>query len=432
MHAERMRSEGVKTLKGRKLYIPRMPYGGAKLMAAVFRSIGIDAEPVPPSDERTRELGRKYTGGDECYPEQVTLGDFLKIAERPDFDPSKTAFFMATSTGPCRFGQYVHYQRKVFRELGYGDVMFFSPSSSDAYEGLAEGKRELMRTGWWAVVSSDILMKMLLKTRPYELNKGDTDRVYEESLEDVSRVLEKQDMPPRRKLGELVDALTKARDKFRAIPADYDPEVPLIGVVGEIFCRLNTFSNEDLVRKIEEGGGECWLSDVSEWIWYTNSEQRRKLIASGKRLSLEMFGFKVKVFVQKRDEEKLLEPFKEEFRGYEEPDVEEVLEYARPYLPYYGALGEMVLSVGKAVYLYHKGADGIVDISPFSCMNGIVCEAVYPDVSRDHDGIPIRTFYFDGTQTEIERDVGIFLELARAYKRRKRVRRVYPSYFKAA
>ena len=72
----------------------------------------------------------------------------------------------------------------------------------------------------------------------------------------------------------------------------------------------------------------------------------------------------------------------------------------------------MVLSTGRAVYLYDKGADGIIDISPFTCMNGIVTEAVYPRVSRDHDDIPIRVFYFDGTQSDLERDVGIFLELA--------------------
>jgi len=42
----------------------------------------------------------------------------------------------------------------------------------------------------------------------------------------------------------------------------------------------------------------------------------------------------------------------------------------------------MVLNVGKAVYLAKKGAAGIIDISPFTCMNGIVCEAIYPNEPR--------------------------------------------------
>jgi predicted nucleotide-binding protein (sugar kinase/HSP70/actin superfamily) len=98
-----------------------------------------------------------------------------------------------------------------------------------------------------------------------------------------------------------------------------------------------------------------------------------------------------------------------------------VLSRSMPYLPYTGALGEMVLSVGKAIYLHDKGACGIADISPFSCMNGIVCEAVYPKVSADHNGIPIRAFYFDGTQKMVDQEVDIFMELARNYQRKRRL-----------
>ena len=89
----------------------------------------------------------------------------------------------------------------------------------------------------------------------------------------------------------------------------------------------------------------------------------------------------------------------------------------------------MTLSVGKAVYLYTKGADGIIDISPFTCMNGIVSEAVYPAISADHDDMPIRSLYFDKANANIERDLEIFLDLAHAYQRRKRRPRVYPDFF---
>ncbi|HET6494569.1 MAG TPA: hypothetical protein VFH61_04285, partial [Thermoleophilia bacterium] len=134
--------------------------------------------------------------------------------------------------------------------------------------------------------------------------------------------------------------------------------------------------------------------------------------------------------VMRSDEHTLYAPFKDDFVGYEEPgDVDEVLDMSFPYLPHTGSLGEMVLSSGKAVYLYGKGADGIMDISPFSCMNGIVTEAVYPRLQKDLGNMPIRTFYFDGTQGDLERDVGIFLELANTYRRRKQKSRVYPSCF---
>ena len=62
-------------------------------------------------------------------------------------------------------------------------------------------------------------------------------------------------------------------------------------------------------------------------------------------------------------------------------------------------------------------------------MNGIVTEAVYPVVQRDLDGIPVRTFYFDGTQSDLGRDVGIFMELATTYQRRKKTARRFPAAF---
>ena len=131
-------------------------------------------------------------------------------------------------------------------------------------------------------------------------------------------------------------------------------------------------------------------------------------------------GAKIRNVFQKRDEHALVSLFREDFAGHEEPeDFGDILRNAEPYLPAEGASGEMVVNIGKAVYFAQKGLDGVIDISPFTCMNGIICEAIYPRVSRDNGGIPIRNFYFDGTQSDLERDVGIFLELARNYRSRK-------------
>ena len=425
-----MKDKAEFDLRGRKVYIPRMTHSGAVAFAAAFRSVGIDADVPPDSNERTLELGRKFTSGDECYPEQVTLGDLLLVTEMEGFRPERTAFFMPIAKGPCRFGQYGPLLRKILDDQGLHDVMVLSPSSENSYDGVGEHATDLMRTGWRALVAADILRKMLLKTRPYELHPGDTDAAHTQSLEELCSATEQQEVSHKRRLTDMADALIRARDRFRGIPANYDRERPLIGVVGEIFCRLNRFSNEELIRKIEEFGGECWLSDISEWLWYTNNEQLTNLRHDGKRFSTDMAVAKLKMWIQRRDEHALLAPFHEDFRGYEEPhDIHIVLDNSVPYLPYWGVLGEMVLSIGKTIYLHDKGADGIVDISPFTCMNGITSEAIYPKVSREHDGIPIRNFYFDGTQSDLDRDVGIFIELARSYRRRKTKERVYPFTF---
>jgi predicted nucleotide-binding protein (sugar kinase/HSP70/actin superfamily) len=416
-------------LSGKTVYIPTMAEGGPEAFAAAFRWLGVQAQVTPPSDERTRELGAKYTTGDECYPAKVTVGDFLRVIEQPGFDPDHAAFFMPTADGPCRFGQYAPFLRKILRDAGYGSIQVLSPSSQDGYGDLGDIATAFLRVGWRALVCADTLHRALLKTRPYETVPGAADCAFQESLEDVCKTIETSCADAACQLQTLVEAMQRARERFQRVPALYDREVPLIGVVGEIFCRLNTFSNEDLIRKLEGYGAEAWLSHIAEWVEYANNEQKRKLRLHGREISLEMVGTFVRSHIQHSDERALMAPFEDDFVGYEEPPIEEILELAWPYLPTGGALGEMVLSVGKAAYLAKQGADGIIDISPFTCMNGIVSEAIYPKLSKDYGGIPIRNFYFDGTQSDLDRDLGIYMELARSYREKKPFQRRYPAYF---
>jgi predicted nucleotide-binding protein (sugar kinase/HSP70/actin superfamily) len=404
-------------LTAKRIYIPPMAYGSARAFAAAFRAIGLDAEPTPPSDHRTRELGAKYTSGDECYPAKVTVGDFMRLLEKPDTDPARVALFMPTAEGPCRFGQYAPYLRHILDTSGYRSVEILSPTSRNAYQGLGGLSKPFVRTGWRALLCADLLEKMQLICRPYEVQRGDTEAVYEESLADLCTTLESTPVDPGVQLQSLRDCMVRGRDRFRKLSLNRRP-LPVIGIVGEIFCRLNTFSNENLVRCLEGYGAEAWVSDIVEWIWYTNSEHFRKLQLAGRIWTTEALGAWIRKRVQKHDEHVLVAPFAEDFKGREEPDIYEILECARPYLPREGAFGEMVLNVGKVVYLARKGAAGVIDISPFTCMNGIVCEAIYPRISRDLGGLPIRNFYFDGTQSDLDRDLGVYMELARSYQKR--------------
>jgi predicted nucleotide-binding protein (sugar kinase/HSP70/actin superfamily) len=325
---------------------------------------------------------------------------------------------MAGGQGPCRFGQYVPYMRSVLASLGYPEVPVLGPSFEGGYADFGFSGSGFVRSAWRAVVASDILLKLLLKTRPYEATAGSAEAAHEESIADLCRILEVSYRDPRAQIAALGLSLLRARTRFRGVPLR-DEERPLIGLVGEIFCRLNNFSNDYLVRRLEEAGAAVWMNDVSEWIWYTNDEMMRLLELGGRRFTPQALGARIRAHYQKKDEHELLEPFREDFHGYEEPEMREVLENAEPYLPANGSSGEMVVNVGKAVYFARKGLDGVIDISPFTCMNGIICEAIYPRISRDHGGFPIRNFYFDGTQSDLERDVGIFLEMARNYRRRK-------------
>jgi predicted nucleotide-binding protein (sugar kinase/HSP70/actin superfamily) len=417
-------------LMTRRLHIHRMTDSSAECMAAALRSVGIDAVVLPPPDAQTLELGARHMAGEECLPAKVTLGDYLKVAAMPGFDPGKTAFMMPTTEGPCRFGQYAPYIRKVFRDIGYPEVLVVSPTSGDGYQQVGRLGPEFTRTAWRGFVAADMLRKLLLKTRPYEVNPGTADAAYAVSLREVCAALEASGLRPHERLEALVAALVRIRDRFRGIPALYDRGRLLIGIQGEIFCRMNEFSNDDLIRRLEACGGEAWLSDVAEWVWYCNDEQELALRRARKRWSFAMLRAKVRDHIQHADEVALRAPFGEDFVGYEEPEnVKEILRAGDRYLPQSGAGGEMVLSAGKVGFFFRSGADGILDISPFSCMNGIVSEALYPRQSQEHAGLPIKIFYFDGKGGDLTYGLEIFLEMARAYQGRKPHPRRYPACF---
>lgn len=423
-------------LTERTIYIPRMNYGSAFLMAAAFRSVGVKAEVLPESTPDSLRLAGAHTSGDECLPQRVTLAGILQVINQPGFDPARAAFLMATAHGPCRFGQYSTFFRKILNNLNCSEMMIISPTTSDGYSGFGINDNGFIRTAWRALVIADILLRILLKTRPYEQIAGETDRLYADALQRVGGVLAVPGCSHSHRMSQLVDALTEIRDAFRRLPLEAPPACrndtlrragtgskPLIGAVGEIYCRLDDASNDQIIRQIEAYGGEVWLSGIVEWVEYTNDEVMQNFRTSGRSFSLERAAFELRQFIQRKDEHALVHLFEDDLRGYEEARIGEILRRSEPYIPSYATLGEMVINTGRAVFLYEKGVDGIVDISPFTCMNGIVCEAVYPKLSRDHDDIPIKVFYFDGKARDWSQDVEMFMELVKDYRTRKRTQR---------
>ncbi|MBN1423360.1 hypothetical protein JXA88_02285 [Candidatus Fermentibacteria bacterium] len=399
-------------LAGRTVFIPRMPASHAMLTAAAFRGCGIDARLVPESNDRTLSLARSCCSGEECYPLIVTLGDFLRILVDEGHPAHAAAFFMPTSSGPCRFGQYADFIRTSLANRGYGDALVVSPTSENAYDGLGADSTRLLRSAWRGFVAADYLVAMLLKIRPHEAVPGEADTAFEYAIDALCDVL----ADPRRTLNmrSFLKGLRIARDRLRGVRTRPAPRV-LIGIVGEIFCRNNEFSNMEIIRCLERHGAECWLPGLTEWVHYTNLEEKRRLRRFGTRPTLRLVKTGLRHRIQEHDESTIEALFRDDLADRPEPAVASMLALGSPYLPSEAALGEMALSVARAVYLHRCGASGIVDISPFTCMNAIVAEAVYPSISRDCDGIPIRTFYFDGTQANLDRDVGVFLQLARSY-----------------
>jgi len=377
----------VSTDRTRKIYIPYM-CDHAYATAAALRACGVDADVFPESNEETLIWGRKLTTGKECYPCILTTGDMVKIVKQDDFDPNRAAFFMPSGRGPCRFGQYHRFHRLVLDELGFENVPIYSPDQDESlYADFDIMGGKFLRLGWQGIVAVDLLTKKLLETRPYEKNKGETNRIYEECFSLVCETIEKE--------GDLEKTMIEARDRFDAIETSGNGQKPLIGIVGEIYVRSNRFANEDVLDKVEQFGGEAWLAPLSEWIHYINAMGRRRSLE--KKHFSNLLKIALTEYYQRKDEHRLEKIFRRHLRHGEEPSTREVLDQASPYL-HYSFEGEAILSIGKTVDFCKKGASGVINVMPFTCMPGTVVSALLKRYREENNNLPVLNMAYDGQE----------------------------------
>ncbi len=401
-----------KTDRTKKIYIPYM-YDGAFAVKAAFEACGVEAEVIPESDDETLYWGRKLTSGKECYPCILTTGDMVKLVKDPHFDHERAAFFMPSGNGPCRFGQYHRFHRLVLDDLGFQHVPIYAPNQDETlYNDLGIMGSQFSRLGWQGIVAVDLLIKKLLETRPYEKEKGISDRIYEASLKRVCEAIRKGDSPN--------EALSQSLEEFEKVDLEEPGTKPLIGIVGEIYVRLNRFSNEDVIRKIEQFGGEAWIAPMTEWILYVNTISKRR------SLRKKSFSNLLKVFLtdyyQKRDEHHLEKIFKGHLRNFGEPHTRSIFKKAKPYLDS-SFEGEAILSIGKSIDFTKRGASGIVNIMPFTCMPGTIVSALLKRYHDENHNIPILNMAYDGQeQTNTLTRLEAFMHQAKEFQMRRNKR----------
>jgi len=393
----------------RKVYFPPMTDQALALVAAM-EACGGEAELLPESDADTLEFGRRLTSGKECYPLILTTGDLVKMTRCPDFSPGKSAFFMPAAYGPCRFGQYHRFHRLVLDELGFPQVPVYSPDQSETmYKEVGMVGGDYARIVWNGVVAIDLLEKKLRETRPYERRPGEADEVYQHFLKKTYEALrDRRDLP---------GTLKEARREFDAVVLTRNGSKPVVGIIGEIYTRANKFSNENAVREIEALGGEVWMPPISEWLLYVNyTAKRRAKTLTRLHLLLQIL---LKERVQRKDEHRLVEIFKGSIRNLAEPPITATLELAKGYL-HPSFEGEAILSMGKSRDFLRKGAAGLVNIMPFTCMPGTVVNSLFKRFREENDNVPFLNLAYDGQeQTHTRTRLEAFMYQVRQFKGRK-------------
>lgn len=368
----------------RKLYIPRMS-DLALVFSSALRHCGIEAEAMPESDDETVELGRKYTSGKECYPAVLTSGDLIKLVQAPSFDHNRSAFFMPSAGGPCRFGQYHRMHRRLLDRLGFADVPIYSPDSEDSYDDFPGTLKGFRKLAWRGFVFGDHLMKIYMATRVRCADPERAADIFESGLKaGCDHIVEGGD--------KLKDILFDYSTSLNNLDNGHRPKVK-IGLVGEIYIRNNRFSNNNLVRKLERHGAEVYIASFTEWISYTTYMYKATSAIRHK------YGDYVKAllqeFIQNREEHNIIAPIGCMLDGNSEKPVGRVISNALPYISQ-SIGGEAILSIGKAIDFVETGCGGVVNCMPFTCMPGNITQSLSARVSADLDGVPWLNIAYEG------------------------------------
>jgi activator of 2-hydroxyglutaryl-CoA dehydratase/predicted nucleotide-binding protein (sugar kinase/HSP70/actin superfamily) len=363
-------------------------------VAAVFRGLGLNAESLPAPDGESLRIGRRYTSGKECLPMPFTLGSLVQRLDRAAPD-EKFVYLMPSTDGPCRFGVYNLLNNIVLDRLGWRDrVRIWSPKDTGYFDDMPPGTEVLVFAG---IAATDLLLQARFDVRPFERERGATDKLYERCLREMLAQIETAahgdlSLGPALwqaaggRLFGLRKLLQRAAREFAALRGP--GQRPCVELTGEIYVRGVDFSNDFLIEKLEARGLRVHLAPKTEWINYCGFVQRQ---TPGRNRVVDGFS----QFVRRRIESAALSAMAGHLGWAPLPTPEEAMAAAKPYV-HEALYGEAVLTVGAPLHEYRHGhIDAVVSVGPLECMPTKIAEAQWHHVAED-EGMLSLTLPFNG------------------------------------
>lgn len=349
--------------KKRTILIPNLSPGFSRLLTRVVNRSGYRTVEVPIADARAIEIGKKYVHNDMCFPAQVNMGELIKELQDGNYDQATTAIALAKNCEECRAGQYSVVGRKALDDAGWGGIPIVTTGidTKNMHPGFKLYKTFQLRM-LYGIVMLDHLEYMVRRIRPYEVQAGDADRVYDMYLDLITR-----DVPSSRR--KAIAHFEKAIEAFNHIPISDEPRRPVVGIVGEILLNFHPASNCYLEKYLEDNGMETQLPTLIDFF-------RRRTIADkikGERewspfplASRLLHGTRDKVYGHASD---LMHRKMEKFRFYQGysntysliKNVEDIVDAT-----YIG--GEGWLIPGEIIQMIHHGVESFVIVQPFACL----------------------------------------------------------------
>ncbi|MEE0410652.1 MAG: acyl-CoA dehydratase activase-related protein, partial [Clostridia bacterium] len=355
-----------KEKKNHTVIFPQMSPTHFGLFEAVFRANGYNAVVLEKATPEDIESGLKSVNNDACYPSILVTGQLVNAFESGRCDPDNTSVMITQTGGGCRATNYIAFLRKALKEAGYSQVPVISLNIS-GLEGNPGFKitPKLIDGIFKACVWGDLLLSVTQRIRPYEINEGETNEVYDKWQRRLYNDIvnnNKSNLKLKRVTEEIIA-------DFDAIPIDESVKKPKVGVVGEILVKFHPDANNDVVGVIESEGGEAVMPGLADFFLYClyNSNFKYENLgmkATTARLcNLAIIGVES---YRKHARKLMLEnpKFASRAPGY----IDEIAEGAKKVLQLGHCTGEGWFLTGEMIELINSDVPNIVGVQQCACL----------------------------------------------------------------
>ena len=391
VYTEKMKEEGYTIL------CPQMAPIHFDLLIDIFKRNGYNLELLPSVDHGAVDAGLKYVNNDICYPSILVTGQIMEAVMSGRYDTDKLAVIITQTGGGCRATNYISLIRKALAAVGLPHVPVIALSFKDLGEDNPGFKitPQMLMQAVYALQYGDLLMMTLYRTRPYEVEPGSANRLFDHWMEVCKGQLRRG-----LKGSEFKKTVRQIVEDFDTLPLQGEGTKPRVGVVGEILVKFHPTANNQIVDVIEREGCEAVVPGLIEFFLFgiaggifQRQLGKTKKSEVGSRIALKAIA-------------KLREPVRKALEAsnrFEPPtDIYELAEYASEILSLCNSMGEGWLLTAEMVELIKTGAPNVVCTQPFACLpNHVVGKAVIKELRRRYPESNIVAVDYDPGASEV-------------------------------
>ncbi|WP_300282618.1 2-hydroxyacyl-CoA dehydratase [Peptacetobacter sp.] len=399
-----------KITKTRTILAPQMAPIQFDFIEAAVNQNGLNIEILKDYSPDIIEEGLKYVNNDACFPAIIVVGQLIKALKSGKYDLENTSVAITQTGGGCRATNYIGFLRKGLQDAGFGNIPVIALSVNGIEQSgikemmsLSLGIRLLM-----GVVYGDLLMKVLIRVRPYEKVKGSADKLYEKWK---NKCISDMKNPKFKEFKKNIYDIVNDFDNLELL----DIKKPKVGLVGEILVKFHPIANNDLIGILEKEGAEAVVPELMNFFMacaYNTIYKYKNL--EGKKTTQFMGNLFIKIV--ERYQKIYNDALSKSNRFVGIKPISKMAEDVEKVVSTGNQTGEGWLLPAEMIELIDNGVDNIICMQPFGCLpNHIIGKGVIKEMKRQYPKANIIPIDYDPSASSVNQLNRIKLMLSKAF-----------------